>query len=140
MAITTKSQWVKDLLGNKTFAWSHVKTVFYNRAKNILLKDKLDQIDAAISKQNSDLAKWKFIQRYITISSGNDYWFSDDPFIDPSVHPEWRPVIVSELGMSTPDLFVTKAVFSEYGTLGVKFNRQVSGNHAMVLAILYLSD
>lgn len=89
---------------------------------------------------NSDLAKWKFIQRYITISSGNDYWFSDDPFIDPSVHPEWRPVIVSELGMSTPDLFVTKAVFSEYGTLGVKFNRQVSGNHAMVLAILYLSD
>lgn len=59
MAITTKSQWVKDLLGNKTFAWSHVKTVFYNRAKNILLKDKLDQIDAAISKQNSDLAYFK---------------------------------------------------------------------------------
>jgi hypothetical protein len=31
------------------FAWSHVKAIFYDKAKNILLKDKLDAMDKLIS-------------------------------------------------------------------------------------------
>lgn len=38
------------------FTWSHVKTVFYDRAKNILLKKKLDDMDALISEHADAIA------------------------------------------------------------------------------------
>lgn len=38
------------------FAWSHVKTVFYDKVKNILLKDKLDAMDKLISDHADAIA------------------------------------------------------------------------------------
>ena len=39
------------------FAWSHVKAIFYDKAKNILLKDKLDAMDKLISPLFTALRK-----------------------------------------------------------------------------------
>lgn len=38
------------------FAWSHVKTVFYDKVKNILLKDKLDDMDGLIADHADAIA------------------------------------------------------------------------------------
>ena len=38
------------------FAWSHVKAIFYDKAKNILLKDKLDAMDKLISDHADAIA------------------------------------------------------------------------------------
>lgn len=38
------------------FAWSHVKSIFYDKAKNILLKDKLDAMDKLISDHADAIA------------------------------------------------------------------------------------
>ena len=38
------------------FAWSHVKSIFYDKAKNILLKKKLDDMDALISEHADAIA------------------------------------------------------------------------------------
>lgn len=38
------------------FAWSHVKTIFYDKAKNILLKKKLDDMDELISDHADAIA------------------------------------------------------------------------------------
>lgn len=38
------------------FTWSHVKTVFYDRAKNILLKKKLDDMDELIADHADAIA------------------------------------------------------------------------------------
>ena len=38
------------------FAWSHVKTIFYDKAKNILLKKKLDDMDELISAHADAIA------------------------------------------------------------------------------------
>lgn len=38
------------------FTWSHVKTVFYDRAKNILLKKKLDDMDGLIADHADAIA------------------------------------------------------------------------------------
>lgn len=40
--------WGKDKEGNRGFAFSHVKTIYYNWASKILLKTKLDEMDALI--------------------------------------------------------------------------------------------
>ena len=37
--------------GEKFHAWSHVKSIFYNKASNILLKDKLDEMDKLIDEK-----------------------------------------------------------------------------------------
>ena len=38
------------------FAWSHVKSIFYDKAKNILLKKKLDDMDSLISDHADAIA------------------------------------------------------------------------------------
>lgn len=38
------------------FAWSHVKAIFYDKARNILLKDKLDAMDKLISDHADAIA------------------------------------------------------------------------------------
>ena len=46
--------WIKmpgDNDETKRFAWSHVKSIFYNKAANILLKDKLDEMDKIIDEK-----------------------------------------------------------------------------------------
>lgn len=46
--------WIKmpgDNDGTKRFAWSHVKSIFYNKAANVLLKDKLDEMDKIIDEK-----------------------------------------------------------------------------------------
>lgn len=46
--------WIKmpgDNDETKRFAWSHVKSIFYNKAANILLKDKLDEMDRIIDEK-----------------------------------------------------------------------------------------
>lgn len=40
--------WGKDKSGNRGFVFSHVKTIYYNWASKILLKTKLDEMDALI--------------------------------------------------------------------------------------------
>lgn len=47
-----KRAWLTDpTTGEKLHAWSHVKSIFYNKAANILLKDKLDEMDRIIDKK-----------------------------------------------------------------------------------------
>ena len=46
--------WIKmpgDNDETKRFAWSHVKSIFYNKAANVLLKDKLDEMDKIIDEK-----------------------------------------------------------------------------------------
>lgn len=47
-----KRAWLTDPeTGEKFHAWSHVKSIFYNKATNILLKDKLDEMDKLIDEK-----------------------------------------------------------------------------------------
>lgn len=47
-----KRAWLTDPeTGEKFHAWSHVKSIFYNKATNILLKDKLDEMDRLIDEK-----------------------------------------------------------------------------------------
>lgn len=47
-----KRAWLTNpATGEKYHAWSHVKSVFYNKAANILLKDKLDEMDTLIDEK-----------------------------------------------------------------------------------------
>ena len=47
-----KRAWLTNpATGEKYHAWSHVKAIFYNKASNILLKDKLDEMDKLIDEK-----------------------------------------------------------------------------------------
>lgn len=47
-----KRAWLTNpTTGEKLHAWSHVKSIFYNKATNILLKDKLDEMDKLIDEK-----------------------------------------------------------------------------------------
>lgn len=47
-----KRAWLTDpITGEKLHAWAHVKSIFYNKASNILLKDKLDEMDRIIDEK-----------------------------------------------------------------------------------------
>lgn len=54
-----KTGWLRadgDDETTRRFSWAHVKTVFYNKASNILLKDKLDEMDASIAQNTSNIS------------------------------------------------------------------------------------
>jgi hypothetical protein len=47
-----KRAWLTNpTTGEKLHAWSHVKSIFYNKAADILLKDKLDEMDKLIDEK-----------------------------------------------------------------------------------------
>lgn len=53
-----KTGWLKtenDEETTRRFAWSHVKTIFYNKENNKLLKDKLDEMDNSINAKNGNV-------------------------------------------------------------------------------------
>lgn len=49
--MSLKKAWVKLVDGTKAFSIAHVQSVFYNYASNILLKDKLDEMDKLIEEK-----------------------------------------------------------------------------------------
>ena len=84
---------------------------------------------------------------YLVIPQGQNYVWSDEALINPDNYgysnPEDIPVITTlvNIGDSSEyqhDFFITRSHFSQYGTLGVEFNREVDTLLSIVIGVVYI--
>ena len=82
---------------------------------------------------------------YLVIQAGSNYAWGDEPLIDPDNYglqnPENIPLAATliSIGSSAYEhkLFITRAHFSEYGTVGIEFNMAPDVNLSIAVALVY---